>query len=435
MSKIIKYFSIVIIAFMLFSWISFGLNLMSQSSKYDEYIKKGDELFKKEIYIDAIDSYKAALDEKDTDPDIWIKYANSYYELEDTNSYETILNEAIQILPQEEKLYITLANYYVEQFDYENFFKTLYSATDVNNHKKIDELISKYRSSYKAVGKTYNNVADWHEGYLVVQTNDKFGLVNQNGEIQFECIYDYMGSYSEEESVIPVNLDNKSYYINIDGYKKLVADKSFDYLGTFNSQLAPVKIKGKCGWVNREFAESQFEFDYTSVFYDDIAVAKKGNKWALINDDIETITDFKYDDIKLDDTGTVGNSSAIFVKENNKYILVDKKGKQIGKQSFEDARAFLGEQYAAIKQNGKWGFINTDGEIVIKCQYDDAKSFRNDVAGVRIGDEWGLIDQSSKILIEPQFTDVKSMNSKGICIVKINDIWQCIQIFAYAENG
>jgi len=268
-----------------------------------------------------------------------------------------------------------------------------------------------------------------------VQTNDKFGLVNQNGEIQFECIYDYMGSYSEEESVIPVNLDNKSYYINIDGYKKLVADKSFDYLGTFNSQLAPVKIKGKCGWVNREFAESQFEFDYTSVFYDDIAVAKKGNKWALINDDIETITDFKYDDIKLDDTGTVGNSSAIFVKENNKYILVDKKGKQIGKQSFEDARAFLGEQYAAIKQNGKWGFINTDGEIVIKCQYDDAKSFRNDVAGVRIGDEWGLIDQSSKILIEPQFTDVKSMNNKGICIVKINDIWQCIQIFAYAENG
>jgi len=81
MSKIIKYFSIVIIAFMLFSWISFGLNLMSQASEYDEYIKKGDELFKKEIYIDAIDSYKAALDEKDTDPDICIKYANSYYEL------------------------------------------------------------------------------------------------------------------------------------------------------------------------------------------------------------------------------------------------------------------------------------------------------------------------------------------------------------------
>lgn len=429
MKRDILYVTIMIVLLMGLGVASFVKNFNSDNVDFTENLELGNKAYDKEIYIDAIDYYSKASNSKPSDVDVRLKLADAYLKLGNTSKYESVLKDTINSNSNSEKGYLKLAKYYANNGKYENAYTVLLSA-DVENDKEIKKLLDKYKSYYRAVGSTFDDLTQWHDGYLAIKRGEGWGLIDTKSETVVDAVYQNIGSYSDEEKVTPVTSGDQNYYINEDGYRKLVGDKNYEYLGAFGNGYAPACLDGKYGWVNRDFEEFMIEYDYTTPFINGVAAVKKDQKWALIDDDLEMITKFKYDDIVLDKNGFCANGKVIFVKEKDHYYLVDNNGDNVKKLKFEDVKPFYCDQYAAVKKDGKWGYINSEGELVIKYKYDNAYSFSNGVAGVMKNGAWGLITQDNEEVIEPMFSDIGSMNDLGIIPVKTDTTWQCIQIYS-----
>ena len=108
------------------------------------------------------------------------------------------------------------------------------------------------------------------------------------------------------------------------------------------------------------------------------------------------------------------------------------KEKKIGRQTFDDAKAFTENGYAAVCRDGKWGFVDTEGKLVIDCAYEDAESFCNGFAAVYIDGKWGYIDTEGNVIITPRFETATHFTKEGTAAVKIdeggNEVWKLIQL-------
>lgn len=431
MNKDIRYITILVVGISILGTFSVVNNFGNTNNEFQEKLELGDKAYKKEIYIDAIEYYGEAINADNSNVDVKIKLADSYLNLGNTSEFETILKEITTKNDENEKPFIKLADYYARTENYQKAYETLLNASSVKNRKKIDQLIDTYKSYYRIVGTIVDDARQWRNGYLPVKIGETWGFLDIDGRTIIDTVYQSIGCYDRDEKVTPVKENNQTYYIEENGYKKLVGDHKYEYLGNFGSGLAPACREGKYGWINREFKEFEMKYDYTTPFYNGIAAVKRNDKWALINDDLEFITKFKYDDIAFDENGYCANTDRIFVKEKNKYHLIDSDGKKVGKLKFDDVKAFNSDQYAAVKKGDAWGYINTDGKLVIDYKYDDAKSFYNGVAGYKENESWGIIAQDKEIIIPPTFADIKTMNSNGVVIVKSEEKWQCIQLYAF----
>ena len=132
------------------------------------------------------------------------------------------------------------------------------------------------------------------------------------------------------------------------------------------------------------------------------------------------VTDFEFDDIIINDFGICSEGGYFFASKGGKYALYNSKGKQVGSESFENAKMFVCDEPAAVKQNGKWGFVDTDGKIVIKPQYEDANSFCLDFAPIQQGEFWGYIDGSGKIITDienDKFSAAYSLDTNGYSVI------------------
>ncbi|MGM9993614.1 MAG: WG repeat-containing protein [Candidatus Avigastranaerophilus sp.] len=110
------------------------------------------------------------------------------------------------------------------------------------------------------------------------------------------------------------------------------------------------------------------------------------------------------------------------VNKNGKFIIVDRKKKNIIKEDYEEliVREFVspvetlnGKMIFRIKKDGKWGLINIDNVFVLAPQYDAIQmNLINDDASeifVKKVDKWGIIELNHKIVtdfiydFEPKF--------------------------------
>ena len=123
----------------------------------------------------------------------------------------------------------------------------------------------------------------------------------------------------------------------------------------------------------------------------------------------------------MDKSGFCSNQERIFVKTGKAYFLIDRKGKRIGELTFDDAKAFTENGYAAVCRGDKWGFVNQDGELVTEYQYEEAESFQNGYAAVCIGGLWGYIDADGQQIIDCRFTEASHFSKSGTAAVKIEN--------------
>ena len=104
----------------------------------------------------------------------------------------------------------------------------------------------------------------------------------------------------------------------------------------------------------------------------------------------------------------------------------------LGKLSFDDAKAFTEEGYAAVCRGGKWGFVDTDGELALDYAYEDAESFSNGLAAVCIDGKWGYIDTEGNMIITPRFSAATHFSKAGTAAVQIEEdkekVWKLIQL-------
>ena len=161
-----------------------------------------------------------------------------------------------------------------------------------------------------------------------------------------------------------------------------------------NKLLAPVKYKGKYGFINEKGSWLiKPKFDSVGIFYNGYADFYQNGKSGLINSSGEIVITAKYNFI-----GDVESDLAI-VEINDRYNFSDLEGNIVSEIDFFDIGDFS-ENLIPVqhKENGKWGYMDTEGKIKIDTLFDSADIFENGNGLVEIGDLEFLIDTTGTIL-------------------------------------
>lgn len=447
-------FACVMIIMLLFSW-SIILNYdKNQDEIYQQQLQKAQKLESKGIYIDAVTEYEKLLSMKPDDFSTAVKIADLYEELEQSENYKKALKKAINLDPDNINTYLRLADFYTEFGNNEELYNVLMDANDVDpDNQNIKNRLTELMKEYTITVLEDTDVGDLYPfeggGYCAkVKRDDKYGLISPGGTLVVDSIYEDIGL--RQDSLLPVKENGHYFYVDNNMYKKLVPDVEVEFLGTYGEGKAPAAYEGKYGYVNKSLYQLKnstetvppdkdgnivysFEYDFAGSFANNAAAVKKGDKWAIINGELEAVTGFEFDDILMDDFGFCSNYDRIIVKKNNEFFVYDCQGNQIS-GPYEDAKLFKSEQPAAVKLNGKWGFVNQKGEITVNPIYDDAESFCVDYAPVKKDGKWGAIGSEGQMLIDSQFTEFGSFAANGRARV-INEKGKVCFITVHVYSG
>jgi hypothetical protein len=238
-------------------------------------------------------------------------------------------------------------------------------------------------------------IHNFKNGLSIINHQDKFGLINKQGEIIFPCRLDYVKIHANGNSLIKIN-----------GKYGLINNKGDIIIPVIYESL----------FINEGLEESQNKT---------LVEATLNKKRGVLNEFGKIIIPFIYESISIDWKGyyIVGN--------NHKFGLLNKFGKVITPFEFESIFDFNFLKLVKVQLNGKYGLLNEFGIPITKFIYDEIDEFSKDgYAEVRIDKKKGLIDCKGNLITQIKYDDITSIYydrdsvyyfKKGSCIATLNN--------------
>lgn len=419
------------------SWYVGVSEAVKRPGKVKEHLQKAAELEEKEIYVDAVLEYEKALEYKPDDTAISVRMAKAYLNSGNTSKFTDICGKAAKADPDNTEAVNLLMEYYLDN-NYENkAIKYVQGYLELYpDNENAQQWLIKLKGSYKELYCRYDEMSEIINGCMVVQSEDLYGSIDARGQEILECKYEELYPFSEEGIALARNQEGAYSYIDEEGRNRKVPDAAYENLGMFSEERAVAGKDGSYGYLDEEMEPvGKFAWEELTGIKNSIGAGKKDKKWRLVNKKGEAKGKKEYDGIVLDEAGFCSNQKRIFVKEGERYRLVDQKGKEASKLSFDNARAFTPDGYAAVCKDGKWGFLDADGKLAIDYLYDDAQSFQNGLAAVCKDNLWGYIDIEGNLVIEPRFVEATHFSAEGTAAVKVEENeaeeWRLIQLEAF----
>lgn len=113
------------------------------------------------------------------------------------------------------------------------------------------------------------------------------------------------------------------------------------------------------------------------------------------------------------------------VQLNGQYNFINREGRFISKDWFDDAHEFH-EGFAAVELNKRWNFINSEGKLLLKCGYIGVGNFQDGFAKVEIDDsgrpKFNFINREGVCISKYWFDDTYNFH-EGVALVELNDQW------------
>jgi hypothetical protein len=242
----------------------------------------------------------------------------------------------------------------------------------------------------------------YHQNLIAFSIKDKWGYINEKGEVIIKPLYDYANSFDENHA--RVVLDKKDYLINKKGEKftGLLVDQISSYQYSFNNDHKLLDLNSKMYYV------------------------KKDNKIGLVNDKLQVIVEPNYDEISN------FNEGYAYVKKDNKYGYINIQGNLIIPLMYDDAEYFS-EGLAPVVKDGKWGAIDINNDVKIDFKFkgylnpffDGLAVYRKreypSNKGYYTNDKCGYINIKGEVVIEPIYRNAKRFIN-GAAIVEDKDL-------------
>lgn len=412
---------IIFIVLLGLSWFASISSMFSNPKEYQTHLEKAEDLENREIYIDAISEYEAALQYDPQNVGLLIKMANDYLKIDKTKKYISTLQKAVEAESDGSKEALDLLmNYYIDD---DNEYKAAQYIRDYTNKSpNIDyanEWLLRLKGSYRELYCRYDEMLGMYNDCMIVKMGDVYSAVDASGNRLLEKSFSELGFYSNDGYALTKNEKGGVIFIDKEGLTRVVPDKSYENVGILNNERIVASKGNKYGFLD-ETGKAITEFKWENLTaYNKSAMAQSNGKWAIIGSKGKEKTEYIFDDVLMDQYGVACNQERFFVKDGSKYKLIDTKGKTVSDETYDDAKIFNSEGYAAVCQNGKWGYVDPDGEIKIKCQYDNAKSFSNGYAAVCVNNKWGYIDMDNNMIIKADLVDATDFSSEGTAAIKI----------------
>lgn len=196
-----------------------------------------------------------------------------------------------------------------------------------------------------------------NENYnITVDKNDKYGVINKDGNILIENKYNYI-QYLYDNYFIVGGETGKSGIINDKG-----------------EEILPIKYE-----VIQKLDKNN------------IVQAMVGNVLELYSKEMNNIVSMENGKIEI-------NDDYIKVYSSNQTAYVSNDGTL--KTNFE----IFNNNIFASEREGKWGFVDKDNNVVVDYQYDKVTEVNElGFAGIKKDGKWGVIDGKANIILEPTY--------------------------------
>ncbi len=299
-----------------------------------------------------------------------------------------------------------------------------------NKNKLLKSLVSLFLVALMfalPVGATGNIVTEGNNLFnhgLIKFSNDgnKWGFLNEKGEVQIEPIYDLVEDFSDGLAAVEVE-HNKWGYIDTEG--NVVIEPQFYSASDFVAGRACVwKEDGdniKEVFIDKEGNElletvENYNLRYLPNFY---FTRNKYWKWTCYDYQGNKIGDTLYCNIKDYKEDMIG----VRIKTNKGKFwgYMNENAELVVPCEYEDIK-YYNEGFAAVKKDGKWGFVDKEGNIVIKIKYDKVRNFSQGLAAVKKGKKWGFVNKKGKVIVKPKYSRANSF-SEGLASVKHKGKW------------
>lgn len=276
--------------------------------------------------------------------------------------------------------------------------------------------------------KEYQVEKVYEYNYFVVKENDKYGVIDVNGNKIIETNYDNV--------VIPN--PNKSVFVCYTGDKTEVFNDKKENLFQNYDNLEPLRLKGVSTDLMYEKSVLKYSKDgkygiinfngkkITSPIYDEIdtlqfkegeLLVKKDNKYGVINIKGAEIVKANYDKIEADkyydeNTGykDCGYIVSITTDEGYRYGYINKDGKELLKTDYNDLYRILEtsseEAYLICAQNGKYGLYKNSKKAIDNeyqsLRYDE---FNNIIVALK-GKQYGVLTMEGKQIVPFKYNQI-----------------------------
>lgn len=423
-----------VLALVACSWFTLISDTQKANAAYMTELNTARSKVENGLYEVALEYYDKAMKLRDS-IELRDEMAQVYQDHASGSAYESFCEDLLNDYPKEVRPYERLALLYRDTEAFDACFDLMETAQKRGLKSDVLETLKKElayaydleRSAAVTVSGSFS------AGYCAVQYKSGYwGFVNGLGTAVASGAYYKVSPFSTAGCAITIDKEGKAAVINVSG-KQLSLSKNIkveDCTALIGGKMA-VKYNGKYHYCDAYFKELFGEYDYAGSFGDGVAAVMVGSKWAIINESGNKVTEFVFDDIKLDDQGIAFRDGKGFAKKDGNYIMIDTKGNQVGNESWQDVDAFNSDKIAAVMKNGKWGFVNSAGSLVVDYTYSNAKSFSNGMAAVALGDKWGYISATDYALkIEATFAEAYDFSRVGTAFVKNGDQYRLLRIYS-----
>ncbi len=210
--------------------------------------------------------------------------------------------------------------------------------------------------------------------YFSVYTNEKWGVIDNNGNIVIEPSYDEM-------VLVP--------FIQ-----------------------SPIFI-------------CTYDVDYENNTYKTKAINEKGEEILKGYDNISAISN------KSSDGKTWFESNVFKVQKDGKYGLINEKGSEIIPCNYDEISALQGvKNCILIMQNNKYGICNQYGNIILNTEYKSIKSLGDSISKEFIvqndEDKYGIMSADNTVVLEPKYNEISNVSANNLYVVKEDDKWKVI---------
>jgi len=229
-------------------------------------------------------------------------------------------------------------------------------------------------------------------GWTVVELKNRFGVIDSMGTVVIPIIYKSISVAGFTENILRVRKDEKWSIIDRQGNE--LCQAIYDIIRPFSGNVTRVRRNGKWGMIDTSGKEIQpCIFDEIKEFLWGFAEVRNGNKWGAINDKGKELLPPLYDEFLFDD-------GMAPLKSNDKTGFIDYDYNIIIPQIYDDCTYFSFGS-VAVKQNGRWGYINREGKVLIPLtlNYDHHGPFSDGLIAVKRNKKWGFIDESNNVVV------------------------------------
>ena len=249
--------------------------------------------------------------------------------------------------------------------------------------------------------------------YLYSVKNNKLGVIDKNGKVIITPKYDNFLKLNDRDIMIGYK-DGKSYLINLETKKEKLLD--YENFGEESEGMILTLKDRKLGYIDiegNEIIPNKYEAAFKVQMGSKYLQVKENEKWMLVNKKGEVYKELPYDDLGEYKDGY------ILVVSNNKLGYIDDEGNEKIVPQFIYATSFK-NGYAVVGEESGFGVINKENEKVIPLIYDEVE-IKDNYVYVKMDNKRGILDLNGHEILSVIYEELGDIENNILFYKKDNE--------------